>query len=228
MTLLGVFHGIGDEVGKHLLQASLVQDGRTAIVGTVFFKWQASLLDTLGKCLTDVIEDAWQVNGFRFDGHGLSHAGGFQNVVDESQQHVAVVADDAQELLALLGSINHLQQSAEADNGVQGRADFVGHVGQESALQLAGVFGTCRLLAQPLLNLHQIADVAHDAEVFVDSAVGILQRYAADAEPRQGDVGQLLPELVDGSERLALQYSFLKDCLSFLSTFLREGVQILL
>ena len=102
VTLLGVLDGISDKVSQQLLYAPLVEHGRTCIVGIVLQERQPRLLNALLQRHADVVEDWCQIDVRRLDGHGLPHARGFQDVVDESQQHVAVGTDDAYELLAIV------------------------------------------------------------------------------------------------------------------------------
>jgi hypothetical protein len=64
-----------------------------------------------------------------------------EHVVDHGQQRFAGVADNRQELMLLRGQLGIEQQFAHADHRVQRRADFVAHVGQETALRLVGRFG---------------------------------------------------------------------------------------
>ena len=102
VTLLGVLDGISDKVSQQLLYAPLVEHGRTCIVGIVLQERQPRLLNALLQRHADVVENWCKIDVRRLDGHGLAHARGFQDVVDESQQHVAVGTDDAYELLAIV------------------------------------------------------------------------------------------------------------------------------
>ena len=82
---------------------------------------------------------------------------------------------DLVQVLAHLLALVHVVvgQRGEAHDGVHGRADVVGHVGQERALGLAGAVGAVERFLQQLLLLHLLArllvDVAqaqHDEPVF--------------------------------------------------------------
>ena len=114
VSLVGVLDGIGDEVGEDLLQASLVDIGGIGVVGVVLDKLHTGFLNTLCQCLADVVKDLRKVDMLGFDGDGLSHVGCFEDVVDESEQHVAVVADDADELQSLVLGVNFSRPEASA------------------------------------------------------------------------------------------------------------------
>ncbi len=74
--------------------------------------------------------------------------GEVEDVVDDREQGLARIADGG-EVLALLGAELALEdQFGHADDGVQRRADFVAHVGQESALGAAGGLGRLLRRAQ--------------------------------------------------------------------------------
>ena len=73
--------------------------------------------------------------------------GEVEDIVDHAEQGFARIADGRQEL-ALLGRELALEdQFGHADHGVQGRANFMAHVGQEGALGPIGGFG--RLFRRP-------------------------------------------------------------------------------
>ena len=78
-----------------------------------------------------------------------------EHVVDQLEQVTRAREDVAQELLLLGRHRAHLavvHQLAEADDGVQGRAQLVGHVGQELALQAVGLLNLAILLLQNLVG----------------------------------------------------------------------------
>ena len=109
-ALMGVLDGIGDEVGEHLLHTALVEHGGACGVGVVLDELHARLLHALGERLADVVEDGRDVALGGLDGQCLTHGRGFEDVVDESHEHVAVVADDADELHTLLLGVDDGQQ----------------------------------------------------------------------------------------------------------------------
>ena len=134
MSLMRVLHGVGGEVREHLLDTSLVDSRREGVVWIVLDKFYSGFLYTLGKCLTDIIEYLCKVTFRRFDGKGLPHARCFKNIVDEAQQHIAVITDNANEFYAFFLRIHHWKQIAETYNGIQWRSDLMCHVGEENAL----------------------------------------------------------------------------------------------
>ena len=109
ISLVGIFHGVGDKVGEHLLYAPLVEHCDAVSIRIVLDEFHAWLLHALGKRLTDVVEHLSEVNLLGFDGQSLSHRRGLEDIVDKSHEHVAVVADDADKFHALLLRINHGQ-----------------------------------------------------------------------------------------------------------------------
>ena len=109
-TLMGVFDGVGDEIGEHLLHTAFVEHGGARGVGVVLDELHAWLLNTLGERLADVFEDGREVALGGLDGQRLTHGRGFEDVVDQSHEHVAVVADDADELHALLLGVDDGQE----------------------------------------------------------------------------------------------------------------------
>ena len=172
MSLLGVLHGVGHEVGAHLLDAGLVEARAIVLVGVVGNEGHLGVLHALGQRLADVVEGLCEVEVDGIDAQ-LSGIGirGFKNVVDESEQHVAVVQDDVYELFALGRVFHELHEVGEAHDGVERRAYLVGHVGQEGTLAHARVFGPGSLYAQLLLRFHQLGDVACHAEVALHAAI---------------------------------------------------------
>ena len=110
MSLVGILDSIGDEVGEQLLDSSLVEVGEIGVVRIILDEGDAWFLYTLFKSLTHVIEDLGDVHLLREDGEGLAHARGFEDIIDEAHEHVAVAADDMDKLQALLISLDHRQE----------------------------------------------------------------------------------------------------------------------
>ena len=107
MSFLGILYRVGGEVGEHLGNTPLVERGGESCVGVILDKLYTCLLHTEGQCLTDVIEGWRKVECLGFDGEGLTHAGGFEDIVDQADQHIAVVADDTDELHTFLVGVDH-------------------------------------------------------------------------------------------------------------------------
>ena len=72
--------------------------------------------------------------------------------------------DDAHHLSFRVGIVDGCQQVGESHDGVEGCADFVGHVGQEHRLQSCGVVGTFCLAFQLILFRHELGDVTPQSE----------------------------------------------------------------
>ena len=173
MTLMGVLHGIGNEVGEHLLDAALVERGGEGGIRIVLDELHAGLLYALGEGLTDVVEHLSEVARLGLDGEGLTHVGGLEDIVDEAHEHVAVVADDADEVHALLVGVDHGEEVGEAHDGIERGADFVGHIGEEGALHLTRILGALGFFLQLALGLHEVGDVTGDAEEVGEGAVAL-------------------------------------------------------
>ena len=56
MTLGGELHGIGDEVGQHLLDTSDVEVGVEVVERTVFLEFHVGVLYALRQGDTDILE----------------------------------------------------------------------------------------------------------------------------------------------------------------------------
>ena len=205
-ALVGILHGIGDKVGEHLLYAALVEDGTAGGIGIVLDELYPRLLHSLGERLADVVEEQGEVYLRGFDGERLAHRRGFEDVVDEPHEHVAVVADNADELHALLIGVNLRQQVAEAHDGIQRGAYLVGHVGQEGTLHAARVFCATGLLLQSLLSLHEVGDVTSHTEVGGEPPLLIALRHTAEGIPAGGGGGWQPHEVADGIEVIASTY----------------------
>ena len=186
MSLVGVLDGIGDEVGDDLLDASAVDIGLQAFVGVDLLELDARLLDTLGQRDAGGGELLREVYLTDDNLHGVGiDVGEHQDVVDESQQHVAVVVDEAYHLALVVRRVYHGQQVGEADDGIERRAYLVGHVGQEYGLQTAGVVGALCLAAQLVLLHHDVRDVAEYTEAAGQVALLVVFRDAVELDPLQ-------------------------------------------
>src|SRR4051812_27354872 len=80
----------------------------------------------------------------QFDPSGLD-LGDIQNVVNQGEKAFSATVDDVQVFALLLGNIAVAQQTREAENGIQRRAQFVAHVAQEGAL--GAISGIGRILS---------------------------------------------------------------------------------
>ena len=107
---MGVFDGIGDKVGDHLLYTSVIDLGHECRVWIVFDECHTGLLDTGLQRLTDVVEALGEVHfpWYDLDATVINCRDG-QDVVDESHEHVAVVHDHPDDLLLLFGRGEHGQ-----------------------------------------------------------------------------------------------------------------------
>ena len=108
--------------------------------------------------------------------------GEVENVVDEREQRLGRILDDAQ-VLALHGrQLGSQQQLRHADDGVHRRADLVAHVRQEGALGAAGGFGRLHRLSLRVLHLFALRDVDGDSQ---DGRLAfVLDRRGGEVDPQ--------------------------------------------
>ena len=118
VAFVGVFDGVGGEVGQYLLDASLIERSNERVVWVVFDKLNASLVNTLSQRLTNIIEYLGKVDLLRLNGQSLTNIRCLKDIVDESHQHIAVIADNADELHTVVVIIYYRQQVAEAYDSI--------------------------------------------------------------------------------------------------------------
>ena len=185
VPFVGVLHGIGDEVGDDLLYALLVGAGEELGFRIVCDEFHPRLGDALSHRLAHLVEESREVKVFNLYALWfLVHLRRFQQIVDESKQQVAVVADDVYKLRPLFSGRRHVEQVGESHDGVQRCAYLVGHVGQEGSLQGSRLLGTGRFAPQFLLGAHQTGNVAADAEMSRSLSVLVEGGCTADGEIR--------------------------------------------
>jgi hypothetical protein len=107
-----------------------------------------------------------------------------EHVVDHGQQRFAGVPDNRQELMLLRGQWGVEQQFAHADHRVQRRADFVAHIGQETALGLVGRFGRFLGRLQCFGRQLLFGDVTRQPERADNPPVLVVQRHLWSSKPR--------------------------------------------
>ena len=102
MSLGGELHGVGYEVGQHLLDTSDVEVGVEVVERTVFLELHVGVLYALSQGDTDILEGQSEVGLLRFDGEGtVTDTRSLDDIVDEALQHVGAVVDDTHILAAL-------------------------------------------------------------------------------------------------------------------------------
>jgi hypothetical protein len=140
-TTLGELDGVAGVV-----EQGLPQPGRVAAQP----KWDAARVDFDGQALgTGLIADhranvvdhrpQREVGLFQFEFAGLD-LGDVEDVVDHRQEVTGRTVDLAQSFGLLGPWLAPAQQMRETDDGVHRRADFVAHVGQETAFRQVGGF----------------------------------------------------------------------------------------
>ena len=109
---------------------------------------------------------------FKVDGTFVQ-LGRIQNIVEQPQQRQARLAHRAQ-LLALGGIERTVEQHlAKTNDGVHGGANFMAHVGQETAADSGGHFGPLFGLAQGFLHGMAFAQIGGEFHNFENLALGI-------------------------------------------------------
>ena len=198
MSLLGVLHGIGHEVGDDLLDASGVQFGFQCLVGVVLDELHPRCLHALCQRQAYLVEGFGEVHLLLhdLDTVGVECRYG-EDIVDQSQQHVAVVHDHLHDLLLLFWRGHHGQHVGEAHDGVQRRTYLVGHIGHEYRLHVSRLVGALRLPAQLFLFLYQWCHVTYQSVGAGQLAGLIAIGHAVE------DVPLVLPAFVEEGARLA-------------------------
>ena len=108
-----------------------------------------------------------------------------EDIVDEAQQHVTVVHDDADNLLFFLRRAQHGQDVGEPHDGVQRGTYLVGHIRHENGFHTSRVVGPFRLQFQLLLFLNEVGNVAHDTVGAFQLTFAVEERHTVDIVPLQ-------------------------------------------
>mgnify|MGYP002534688017 CR=1 FL=1 len=171
-------HRIVDEVGDDLNQPVLVADHAALRVVLPEDQLDGFVLDLeterahrLLAHAVDVHPAVIEFEGACFDLRKV------QNVGYEFEQQLVVLLDDTHVLTPLPDVVRLGQQVRKSHDGVQGRADFVAHVGQKSRFEPVADLGLVLGLDQVLLGLLQLRDVEIDAYHLDLRRVGV-QRIA--------------------------------------------------
>jgi hypothetical protein len=139
---LGELEGVGGQVHQHLAQPQRVAHQHRRHVG-VDVHHQLDVLD--GQPIVEQVGDFLQQvagaegDGFQGQASGLQ-LGKVQHAVDHAQQRPGRGADQVQVFPLLGRKVGAEGDVHHADDGVHGRAQFVGDPGQEFALGAAGPF----------------------------------------------------------------------------------------
>ena len=185
LAALRELDGIVDEIDHDLPQSMVVaHDPSGHVVMDMAGQLQPLLVGADGERFHRVAQAFAEVEllAFQHELLGLD-LGEVEDVVDHAEQGLARIADGRQEL-ALLGRELALEdQFGHADHGVQGRANFMAHVGQEGALGPAGRFG--RLFRRPQGFRHPLlrGDVLGNAEGADDLPRVVIQRQFRAGSP---------------------------------------------
>ena len=110
MSLVGIFHGIGDEIGDDLMDTGIVENGDETVVRVLLDEFHTWLLHTLLQRFANVVETLGKVHFCRLytDATSVERRDG-KDIVDQSHEHVAVVHNDVDDLLLFLLGGEHGQ-----------------------------------------------------------------------------------------------------------------------
>ena len=129
MTFLSEFHGVSDEVGNDLLYAANVDNEHQAGNGIVYYVFDEDDIGILHPVLygeANIVEGFNEVYWcFFYRSEAINHRRCMRNVGDEPFQHVTAVLDDSHIFCPICLSVKHVEDTSEADNGVEGRAQLV-------------------------------------------------------------------------------------------------------
>ena len=172
MSFLGELHGIGDEVGEHLMHPSDVEGGDKRVVGVLLLELHGGFLYTLRQGETDILEGSGEIHLLRFDGdRTVGEARCLDDIVDKSLEHIARVTDDTHVFGPFRGVAEGFEHTGEADDGVQRGTQFVSHRSHEGTLHTDTVLCSFRLLCQLPTGVGYPGDIGGDALVTDDPAL---------------------------------------------------------
>ena len=139
----GEFLSVAQQIGDDLIQPQSVADHIRVLQMGVDGEGQAVFCHTLGKQIPCRADGAVQVKGRRRQlGLSAFDASQIQHIVDQLQQQIAGLTDFFQIAAHLFRLLAVAQrQIGEAQNGVHGGADVMGHIEQEGGLGPAGYLG---------------------------------------------------------------------------------------
>ncbi len=163
MTGVGEFEGVAEQVAENLIEPKLIpQDHPRNVAFHVKIELKPARDGTLGKNDPQLREDVFEIEGFvfQFDPLRLDFRI-VENVVDDPQQHFRRPADFLEVVLLPQVELGVEQQFAQPDDGVHRGADFMAHIGQESALGNVGLFGPCTGLLDGVAALDLFGDVLY-------------------------------------------------------------------
>src|SRR5580704_16635988 len=192
-TAVGEADRVRQQIEHDLVERALVSDDLRQIAGHQPLERNAGLARPQRQDVATAGDDRSQIERLRRDleivGLDLRHV---ENAVDDRQQMVAGIVDQAGIFVAPLG-IEHqrgfsLEHLGKADDGVERCAQFVAHGGEEAAL---GGIGALRLGAgvfERLLLLLAPGDVAQYRDHFAAALLtgigaGLFERPAAHLDP---------------------------------------------
>ena len=137
--LVGELSRVGDQIQEDLADAPLVGDDRRQVGGYGLLEFDGLVLDQRDggghHPADDLLQVHWPELQFHLAGLDL---GDVQDIVDQAQEVLTAVVDGLQVLPLHIGdrTVDPLEDDAgEADDGVERGPQFVGHVGQELALE---------------------------------------------------------------------------------------------
>ena len=142
-TLARELQGVADEIHQHLTQAAGIPQHELGQSGdplqrqaqALFLRLEAEGLPHLLDQVRQDEDHLLQLQLARLD------LGEIQDIVHHAHQGPGRTLGDQGGFFLLLAQIHVHQQLHHADDGVQGRADLVAHVGHEQALGLVGGVG---------------------------------------------------------------------------------------
>ncbi len=232
LALLGEFERVGQQVLEHLLEPLKVGvDRLRAFRRDVDLEHQLLFLRDMLEHEPDVLDQAIQRHGLGPDiDMSRLDLREIENVVDEGQQIVARRLDGLGEVDLFLAQIPLGivgQQLGEDQRGIQRRAQFMAHIGEEIRLVPARLLQLARLQAQGGGGFFQIVALHLQLlGLFLELRVGLFQLRLLLLEPYLRLLQRpalLLDLLVGDAEFLALNLQFLGLTLGFLEQVLQLG-----
>ena len=106
--------------------------------------------------LCQIVDDEGDAFDLHLAGFDLGH---IEDVVEDTQQHLARAADRADHAALAFFGQGAFQDFGHAQNAVQRRPDFMAHIGQEHGFRLARLFGLHTSMFQPRRRRQFLGDV---------------------------------------------------------------------
>ena len=184
--------GVAQQVEQHLLDALLVGHHPTDVGRAVELHLQGLAPGPLAGQVEDTDQHGVQVHGVQLEGHGAGLDGGQVQDIADHRGQVLRRLDDAAAVFHLplveRAEVFLGEDLGEADDGVERRAHFVGHVGDELGFEAVRLLHGLGPLAQGELHPDAVGDVqiAQQHRAVGERQVGVVEHRPVAAQQPAG------------------------------------------